>query len=334
MANKITLAHGSGGRMMHELIDSLMMSKLGNPILREKRDSAIMRLGCGKIAFTTDSYVVRPIFFPGGDIGSLAVHGTVNDLAVCGALPLYISVGMIIEEGLDLSSLKRITASISKAAKVAGVNVVTGDTKVVEKGKCDSIFINTSGVGEIYYDALSTGRIKPGDAIIVSGPIGDHAVSVLSKREGIEFDVKVVSDSAPLNKLIYRVLDSGTDVKFMRDPTRGGVATTLNEITQNAAFGIELYEDSIPVRRGVREACELLGFDPLYLACEGRVLIIAADKDAKRVIKVLRGDRLGRGASIIGRIVTGNKGRVVMKTASGGRRIVDMLAGEQLPRIC
>lgn len=319
---------------MHKLIDSLIMKELNNTILRQKKDSAVIKIGKTHLAFTTDSYVVNPIFFPGGDIGSLAVHGTVNDLSVCGARPVYLSLGLIIEEGLDRSILEKVIKSASAAAKKAGVQIVTGDTKVVERGACDKIFINTSGLGEIYYGKLSVDRIKPGDLVIVSGPIGEHAISVLSGRDGIEFKTKVKSDSAPLNKLIGKVLASSGGVRFMRDPTRGGVATTLNEITSPGRFGITLYEKAIPLTIGVRQACELLGFDPLYLACEGRVIFIAEKKEADKILKVIRKDPNGRFANIVGEITGGEKGRVCLNTIAGGRRLVNMLSGEQLPRIC
>ncbi|MFA6141880.1 MAG: hydrogenase expression/formation protein HypE [Candidatus Omnitrophota bacterium] len=332
--DKITLSCGSGGTLMHKLIDSLFIKEFDNKILNQKKDSAILNIGNKKIAFTTDSYVVKPIFFPGGNIGSLAVYGTVNDLAVCGANPLYISLGLIIEEGLDVKILEKISKSIAAAAKSSGVLVVTGDTKVVEKGSCDKIFINTSGVGEVYYEKLSLSNVGDGDAVIVSGPIGDHAISVLSEREGIGFKTKVKSDSAPLNRLISDILKASSKVKFMRDPTRGGVATTLNEIVKDRRFGILLDEKELPVREGVRQACELLGFDPLYLACEGRVIIIAARQDAAKVLKIMKASREGRGAKIIGQAIVSHKGRVVLNTLSGGKRIVDMLSGEQLPRIC
>lgn len=332
--DKITLSHGSGGTMMHKLIDSLIIKEFDNEILRQKKDSAILKFGNRKIAFTTDSYVVNPIFFPGGDIGSLAVYGTVNDLSVCGARPLYLSLGLIIEEGLDKNILEKIIKSISYAAKYAGVKIVTGDTKVVERGSCDKIFINTSGVGEVYYNALSSGNIKAGDMVIVSGSIGEHAISVLAAREGIGFKTKIRSDSTPLNKLIDKALSSSSEVKFMRDPTRGGVATTLNEIAASRRFGISLDEKKIPVSNGVRQACELLGFDPLYLACEGRVIFIVSRRDALRMLNIVRKDINGKAARIIGEVTTAYKGEVCLNTIAGGRRFVDMLAGEQLPRIC
>lgn len=332
--DKILLGHGSGGKLMHRLLDDLMLKELDNNILREKKDSAILKIGNRTIAFTTDSYVVSPIFFPGGDIGSLAVYGTANDLSVCGAKPLFISLGLIIEEGLDKFILEKIIKSVKGAAINAGLEVVTGDTKVVEKGSCDKIFINTSGIGEIYYDGLSAECIKIGDKVIVSGPLGDHAISVLSKREGIEFGTSVRSDSAPLNNLIHKILKVSRKVRFMRDPTRGGLGTTLNEIAGGRGFGISLDEEAIPVREGVRQACELLGFDPLYLACEGRVIVIAAGEDESRVLSVMRRDKYGKMAKCVGEISAEHKGRVYMRTAGGGKRLVEMLSGEQLPRIC
>ena len=331
---KILLSHGSGGTLMHKLIDSLFMKELGNFILKEKKDSAILKIGNKTLAFTTDSYVVNPIFFPGGDIGSLAVYGTVNDLSVCGAKPLFISLSIIIEEGLDKKVLERIVKSIRLAAKRAGVKIVTGDTKVVEKGSCDKIFINTSGIGEVYYPGLSVSGIRPGDSVILSGPIGEHAISVLSKREGIYFLSKVKTDSAPLNDLIAGVLKISDKVIFMRDPTRGGVATTLNEMVADGKFGISINELKLPVANGVRSACELLGFDPLYLACEGRAIILARRDDEDKILKMMRRDPLGKRACLIGRVTKEYKGRVYLNTISGGKRIVSMLSGEQLPRIC
>lgn len=330
----ITLSHGSGGRQMHDLVDSVFRKEFSNPILKQKKDSAILPMRRSKMAFTTDSYVVDPIFFPGGDIGSLAVYGTANDLAVCGARALYISVAAVIEEGFEKSLLVRIVRSMAHAARRAGVEIVTGDTKVVERGACDKIFINTSGIGEMYYNTLSLAGIRYGDAVIVSGPIGDHAISVMSKREGIEFETMVRSDSAPLHGLIQRALRVSKKVRFMRDPTRGGLATTLNEITVNVKFGIAIDEQSLPVRQGVRQACELFGLDPLYLACEGRVVMIVAEEDESKVLKAISSCREGRMARCVGRVTREHQGRVYLKTVSGGKRILDMLSGEQLPRIC
>jgi hydrogenase expression/formation protein HypE len=331
---RILLAHGAGGKIMHDLLDRLIFKELDNDILREKKDSAVIALGKKEFAFTTDSYVVDPINFPGGDIGRLAVCGTVNDLSVCGARPLYMSVGAIIEEGLDMDILKNIIRSIGKTAREAGVKVVTGDTKVVEKGSCDKIFLNTSGIGEIYRDDLSISKIRAGDNVIVNGPIGEHAVSVLSRREGIAFKSTVKSDSAPLNRLIARSLAVSKNIRFMRDPTRGGVATTLNEMVKEMPFGIAINEKDIPLTKGVRGACELLGLDPLYLACEGRVLMVVSKEDTPKVLRAMKRDPLGRLSKVIANVVRDYPGRVVLNTLSGGKRIVDMLSGEQLPRIC
>jgi hydrogenase expression/formation protein HypE len=332
--DRILLGHGSGGKLMHEMLDKFILKELDNEILRQKNDSAILTLGKRKIAFTTDSYVVDPIIFPGGDIGRLAVCGTVNDLAVCGAKPLYISVAAIIEEGLDMGTLKRVIASIKTTAKEAGVKVVTGDTKVVEKGSCDKIFINTSGIGEVVRDGLSINNIRPGDVVIVNGPIGEHAVAVLSRREGISFKSTVKSDLAPLNRIIDKILGASKNVHFMRDPTRGGVATTLNEMVKKMPFGITIDESSLPVSSGVRGASELLGLDPLYLACEGRVLVVAPKAEGEKIVRIMKKDPLGRGAKVIARVSGEYPGKVVVNTVSGGRRIADMLTGEQLPRIC
>jgi len=320
--------------MMHELIDELFIGSLGGKTLKEKKDSAVIRLGGESYAFTTDSYVVSPLFFPGGDIGRLAVSGTVNDLAVCGAKPLYISLGLVMEEGLPKKTLEKIVVSIGAASKEAGVEIVTGDTKVVERGACDKIFINTSGIGKIVYKGLEIGRIKHGDVVMVSGPIGDHAISVLSKREGLGFASNIKSDAVPLNGLISRIVKASAGIRFMRDPTRGGLGTTLNEIVRDGSFGIAIDEEAVPVRGTVRSACELLGYDPLYLACEGRVIVIAAREDAGRIVRAMKKDSLGRGSAVIGCITKEHKGRVYLRTKSGGKRIIDMLAGEQLPRIC
>lgn len=331
---KILLSHGSGGTQMHDLIDSMFIKEFNSPALKKKNDSAILEIGNKQIAFTTDSYVVDPIFFPGGDIGCLSVNGTVNDLSVCGAKPLFISLGLVIEEGLDKPVLEKIVRSIKAAAARAGVEIVTGDTKVVEKGSCDKIFINTSGIGEVYYPGLSIDSIRPGDIVVVSGVIGEHAISVLSKREGVLFTSRVLSDSAPLNETISKALKVSDKVRFMRDPTRGGVATTLNEICNGKKFGIALDEKHLPVSEGVKDACELLGFDPLYLACEGVFLMIAAKEDEKKIISAIRSDPLGRSAKVIGRITEEGPGKVFINTLSGGKRMLGMLSGEQLPRIC
>jgi hydrogenase expression/formation protein HypE len=320
--------------MMHDLIDYIFIERFASEALRRKSDSAIIKVGTKRIAFTTDSYVVDPIFFPGGDIGSLAVYGTVNDLAVCGARPLHISLGLVIEEGLDMAVLEKITDSIARAAKRSNVDIVTGDTKVVGKGSCDRIFINTSGIGEVYYTGLDPDRIAAGDSVIVSGPVGEHAVSVLSKREGLSFASAVKSDSAPLNGLIGKILSTSGKVRFMRDPTRGGLAATLNEIAEGRSFGITLNEKDVPVSNGVRSACEMLGLDPLYLACEGRAIVVVSKEEERKVLNAMRRDPLGRLGRVIGAITKEYKGKVVLNTVSGGKRIIDMPAGEQLPRIC
>jgi hydrogenase expression/formation protein HypE len=332
---RIQLAHGSGGRMMHELIKTLFIKELKNPFLSSLDDASLLKAREGELLFTTDSYVVDPIFFPGGDIGELSIYGTVNDLAVCGARPLYISIGMIIEEGLEMPVLEKITASIKKACSRSGVNVVAGDMKVVEKGSCDKIYINTSGIGAKEKKAkLALNRVLPGDRVIVSGPIGQHGVSILAGREGLDIFSNVKSDCAPLNRLTARILDNSRGVKFMRDPTRGGLGTTLNEFTENRRFGILIDESSIPVSGGVKSACELMGFDPLYMANEGRVVVIASKESSKKVLALMRRDPLGRGARIIGEVTREHRGRVCMKTGTGGLRLVRMLTGEQLPRIC
>lgn len=322
---------------MHELLDSLVLKELNNDILIEKKDSAILKIGSKKLAFTTDSYVVNPIFFPGGDIGSLAVHGTVNDLAVCGARPAYLSLAVIIEEGLDRHTLEKVISSIKKAARASSVKVVTGDTKVVENGSCDKLFINTSGIGVLIYEGLSIDSIRPGDVVLVNGPIGEHAISVLSKREGIDFGSRVRSDSQPLNGLIAKMLGASAKIRFMRDPTRGGVATTLNEMVKDMPFGISLDEKELPITNGVREACEFLGFDPLYLACEGRVLVVVEPSDEKKllnIMNIMRRNRAGIGSRRIGVVTDDHNGKVFINTQTGGKRIVDMLSGGQLPRIC
>ncbi len=335
MKKRILLGHGSGGRLTHDLINNLLLKKFGNPVLNQLKDSGIFNAGNARLAFTTDSYVVNPIVFPGGDIGKLAVCGTVNDLAVCGGKPLFISCALIIEEGLEVSLLEKLLESIKRTSKEAGVKIITGDTKVVEKGSCDRIFINTSGVGIIERGVnLSINNIKAGDDIIINGTIGDHGISVLSKREGIEFLSTVKSDCCVLNDIISKVLKTTKDVKFMRDPTRGGVASTLNEIVENKKFGIILDEESLPVKKSVKSACELLGIDPLYMGNEGKVIIISPPGATKRILNTLKRHKLGRESRIIGKVTGKYRGRVSIKTKSGGVRLVDMLTGDQLPRIC
>ena len=330
---KITLSHGSGGRLMHELIKGLFVKNLNNPYLNKLGDSALIHAKNKDFAYTTDSFVISPIFFPGGDIGKLAVCGTVNDLCVSGAKPMYLSCGMIVEEGFDYSDLERITLSIKDACKKAGVYVVAGDFKVVEKGAADKIFINTSGIGELYDNArISSSHIRPGDKVIISGTIGDHGAAVLIAREELKFKSRISSDCACLNGLVSSIISS--DIRFMRDPTRGGLATTLNEIVQEVGYNIGIDEKSLPVRESVRALCEILGLDPLYMANEGKVVLVVSAKPASRILSRIKRHALGRGARIIGEIEREKGKKVYLKTRIGGSRILDMLTGEQLPRIC
>jgi hydrogenase expression/formation protein HypE len=331
---KILLAHGSGGRLAHNLIKDLLLKKLGNPVLKELADSAVIGYK-EKLAFTTDSFVVSPLFFPGGDIGKLAVCGTVNDLVMLGAEPEYLSLAFIIEEGLDLKVLEKIVDSISLNARQAGVAIATGDLKVVEKGACDKIFINTSGIGRIIKRRdLSVKNISPGDVVIVTGRIGEHGLSVLAKRKELDLGFNIQSDCAALSILLVPVLKKTGSIKFMRDPTRGGVATVLNEVAEAAGLGIFIDEKSIPVSGKVRAACELLGIDPLYVANEGRAILIVKKGSGKKVLSLLKKHPLGRNAQVIGKVSKEQKGRVVLNTVLGTQRIVDMLTSEPLPRIC
>ncbi len=331
----ILLGHGSGGRLSAELIREIFLPAFRNPALEKLDDQAVMRIGDVKIAFTTDSFVVKPLFFSGGDIGSLAVHGTVNDLAMGGAQPLYLSAAFILEEGLPRETLERVVTSMQRAAGEAGVTVVTGDTKVVEKGSGDGLFITTTGIGTVPDDVeLAAARAQPGDVILLSGPIGEHGMAILAQREGLEFDSELRSDSAPLHTLVAALLGATRAVRCLRDPTRGGVSSALNEIAARAQVGIELDETRIPVREEVKGACELLGLDPLYVANEGKMIAIVAPEAAEVALAALRAHPLGREAEIIGRITDTNHGLVVLRTALGTSRIVDMLAGDQLPRIC
>jgi hydrogenase expression/formation protein HypE len=334
--NKILLGHGSGGKMMHELIQNVFIKKFNNSILNSQTDSAVLSAGSDDIAFTTDSFVIDPLFFPGGNIGKLAVCGTVNDLAVSGAEPLYISVSFIIEEGFSFSELEMIADSLADEAEKASVMIVTGDTKVVNKGKCDKLFINTSGIGRITKSNLNVGMAEgviPGDAIIINGTIGDHGMAVLNSREAFNFRIPVDSDCASLNHLIKSVTDK-YPVKFMRDPTRGGVATVLNELAEKTGMGIEIEESGLPIRNGVKAMCEILGFDPLHVANEGKVIIVAAKENESAILEILKNNVLGKESSIIGRITSDHPRRVVMRNETGGSRIIDTLSGDQLPRIC
>ena len=330
----ILLAHGSGSRLSHDLIEKNFLPPLANPLLAKLDDSAVFDLS-GHLAFTTDSYVVSPIFFPGGDIGKLAVCGTINDLSMSGAMPLYLSLSLIIEEGLTLSELKKVVSSIKAAAEEAGVKIVTGDTKVVNRGSADKLFINTSGIGIIPKGIdISGSNAKVGDKIILSGTIGDHGIAVVSQREGLKFSVPVKSDCAPLNKLVSQMLEASSLIHCLRDPTRGGLATTLNEFAKQSKVGITIEEEKIPVREGVRAACELLGFDPLYVANEGKLVAVVAPQDADKILAKMERNAYGADASIIGEVTDERKGKVIMKTRLGASRIVDMLSGELLPRIC
>ena len=335
--DKILLSHGNGGRLMQELISNLFLKSFGERKLEDQSDSAILKIDTSEIAFTTDSFVIDPIFFPGGNIGKLAVCGTVNDLSVSGAEPLYISVSLIIEEGFPMKDLETIIYSLASEAKKSGVQVVTGDTKVVNKGKCDMLFINTAGIGRVKPENNLLGRaeqIIPGDVIIINGTIGDHGMAVMNARESFNFRTDLESDCASLNQLIHEVLNQYKSVKFMRDPTRGGVATVLNELIERIPYGVEIEEDAIPVKNDVKVMCELMGFDPLYIANEGKVLMVVPEKDSKAILNIIRQNELGKEAEIIGRIVADHPGKVVLKTITGGKRIIDILTGDQLPRIC
>ena len=334
MSDRILLAHGSGGKLAHDIIRNSFVSALSNPILGQLDDSAVIG-PAGRLAFTTDSYVVQPIFFPGGDIGRLAVCGTVNDLAMVGATPLYLSLAFIIEEGLLLSELKRVVDSIKETTAAAGVNVVTGDTKVVNRGTADKLFINTAGIGTISEEVNISGHnARPGDVLILNGTIGDHGIAVLSQREGIDFATELKSDCAPLNGLVAEMLTASYNIHCLRDPTRGGLATTLNEIAEQSGVGVRIYEEKIPVREEVASACEMLGLDPLYVANEGKLVAAVAPDDAEKVLQQMKKHQYGRDSSIIGEVKGEKPGRVVMKTGLGTTRIIDMLVGEPLPRIC
>jgi hydrogenase expression/formation protein HypE len=334
-SRKILLDHGSGGKASHDLIKDSFLPQFNNPFLIELNDSAVVNMGNSRLAFSTDSYVVDPIFFPGGDIGSLAIDGTVNDLAMRGARPLYLSVGFIIEEGFDLSDLEKILLSMKSAAHEAEVLIVTGDTKVVSKGNADKLFINTSGIGIIEGDIDISGQnARIGDQVIISGTIGDHGIAVLSRREGLELDFPLASDSAPLNGLVSEMLEESPNIHVLRDPTRGGLGTSLNEIAAQSDVGIRIIEEEIPIRFEVLGACELLGLDPLYVANEGKLIALVAPEDANSILDKMRDNKYGHEARIIGEVVPDHNGRVFMKTRVGGTRIVDMLTGAQLPRIC
>lgn len=332
---EVTLAHGSGGKLTHQLIEKMVLPQFKNEFLDPLHDGAILPINGARLAFSTDSFVVSPIFFPGGNIGELAVNGTVNDISMCGAKPLYLSVAFILEEGISMDDLWQIIQSMRQAAEKAGVLLVTGDTKVVDRGKGDKIYINTSGVGIIPEGVnISPANIKEGDAIIVSGEIATHGIAIMSVREGLEFETEITSDTAALNGLVKTILEVSKDVRVLRDPTRGGVTSTLAEIAQSTKLGIHLEETSIPINEQVKGACEILGLDPLHVANEGKLIAVVPAEVTDSILQAMKNHPLGKKAAVIGKVVADHPGLVTMKTSIGGRRVVDMLTGEQLPRIC
>jgi hydrogenase expression/formation protein HypE len=331
----VLLAHGGGGRLMHQLIGKMFLAAFRNPLLEMQHDSTVVELTGTKLAFTTDSYVVRPLFFPGGDVGSMAVHGTVNDLAMSGARPLYLSAAFIIEEGLPMETLWKIACSMSAAATRCGVQIITGDTKVVDKGKGDGVFINTAGIGIVEHDLKITPQnVQPGDVVLVSGDLGRHGMAIMAVREGLQFESAIESDSAPVHEIVRELLKAGIEIHCLRDLTRGGLASALNEIAEASRVRIEIVEKSVPVREDVHAACEMLGLDPLHVACEGRFMALIAAGDADRALQIMRSHELGRGSATIGRVAESSEPLVTLKSAIGASRILDMPSGEQLPRIC
>jgi hydrogenase expression/formation protein HypE len=333
--DRILLSHGSGGKLSFNLIKKLFLSNFNNPYLKRLDDGAVLNIEGLKLAYTTDSYTVDPLFFKGGNIGELAVYGTVNDLAMCGATPLYLSCSFIIEEGFSLSMLEKIVLSMREASVVARVDIVTGDTKVVNRGAADKIFINTSGVGIVKEGVnISGSNAKVGDVVIINGPIGSHGIAVLSEREGLKFETDIKSDTAPLSSLVADMLKVNEDIHVLRDPTRGGLSTTLNEIALSSKVDIEINESDISIQEEVRAACEILGYDPLYLANEGKLVAFIPSEIAPDILKKMKKNKYGKESKIIGRVVKKSEGKVYLNTAIGGKRIVDMLTGEQLPRIC
>ena len=329
------MSHGSGGRAMAQLLEELFFKHLDNALLRQANDQAAFDVPAGRMVMSTDGHVISPLFFPGGDIGSLSVHGTINDVAMSGARPLYLSAGFILEEGFPLADLERIVISMGKAAIDAGVSVVTGDTKVVERGKGDGVFITTTGVGMVPTGVTISGELaRPGDAILVNGSMGDHGVAIMSSRENLQFETTIESDSAALHTLVADMVAAVPGIHCLRDPTRGGLATTLNELAQQSGVGMNLHETAIPIHPAVTAACELLGLDPLYVANEGKLICICAQQDAQRILEVMQAHPLGKQAAIIGEVVEDAHSFVQMETGFGGSRVVDWLAGEQLPRIC
>ena len=332
---KVDLSHGSGGRAMAQLIDNLFVKHFDNELLKQGNDQALFNVGAGRMVMSTDSHVITPLFFPGGDIGSLAVHGTVNDVAMSGARPLYLSAGFILEEGFPLAKLEKIVISMAAAAKQAGTPIITGDTKVVERGKGDGVFINTCGLGLVPVGVnISGNRARVGDVIILSGSIGDHGVAIMSSRENLQFATSIVSDSAALNELVAEMVKATSEIHCLRDPTRGGLATTLNELATQSAVGMLIEEQKIPIKAEVKAACEILGLDPLYVANEGKLVCICPAEQADILLTAMQQHPLGKEAAIIGLVISDENHFVQMTTAFGGRRIVDWLAAEQLPRIC
>lgn len=333
--DKILLSHGSGGKLSFNLIKKLFLSNFNNPYLKRLDDGAVLNIEGLKLAYTTDSYTVDPLFFKGGNIGELAVYGTVNDLSMCGATPLYLSCSFIIEEGFSLSLLEKIVLSMKEASVVARVDIVTGDTKVVNRGAADKIFVNTSGVGIVKEGVnISGSNAKVGDVVMINGPIGSHGIAVLSEREGLKFETEIKSDTAPLSSLVADMLEVSKDIHVLRDPTRGGLSTTLNEIALSSKVDIEINEGDIPIQEEVRAACEILGYDPLYLANEGKLVAFIPSEIALDILKNMKKNKYGKESKIIGRVVKKSEGKVYLNTTIGGKRIVDMLTGEQLPRIC
>ena len=332
---QVLMAHGGGGKLMHQLLENVFGKAFGNPILDARHDSAQFEVPSGKLAMTTDSYVVHPLFFPGGDIGSMAVHGTVNDLAMSGARPLYLTSAFIIEEGLPMETLWRVVCSMRDATQRCGVQVITGDTKVVDKGRGDNLFINTAGIGVIEHSLTITPQnVQPGDAVIVSGDLGRHGMAIMAVREGLQFESAIESDSAPVHQVVLELIKAGIEIHCLRDLTRGGMASALNEIAEAAGLRIVVDEKLIPVREDVHAACEILGLDPLHVACEGRFVAFVAAKDARRALEIMKAHESGTGAAHIASAQVGSPPVVVLKSTLGASRILDMPSGEQLPRIC
>ena len=331
----VLLAHGGGGRLMHQLISKMFLAVFQNPLLETQHDSTVVDLIGKKLAFTTDSYVVRPLIFPGGDVGSLAVHGTVNDLAMSGARPVYLSAAFIIEEGLPMETLWKIACSMQQAAQRCGVQIITGDTKVVDKGKGDGVFINTAGIGVVEHNQQITPQsVQSGDVVLVSGDVGRHGMAIMAVREGLQFESAIESDSAPVHEIVLELLNAGIEIHCLRDLTRGGLASALNEIAEASLVHIDVEEKLIPVREDVHAACEMLGLDPLHVACEGRFVAFVTAKHADRALKIMRRHTTGAGSAMIGKVAGGSEPLVTLKSAIGASRILDMPSGEQLPRIC